>query len=491
MTAAILGGAFLAGIFIGWPAVPLLGAIAILAVLLDDRRIVIACGVVVLASLGAWRAPDDASFQFSQTALSQQPVRVASGVVRDTRYQLFEAEIGGIGRVCSIAYGGSEVGRGDHLVADIDLRPLNALGPGLAASMRSRGCVGSATISNITIEQQGSGPMRWIDNLRNRAAGQLEEWVPGDRGALLSGLVIGDDARLSDDVAEAFLDTGTFHIVAISGANLTLLIALLAVLTIWLPRPWSEIVPLLMVWAYVLVAGAGPPTVRAGMLALVVLLGRFRGRPIDLLTLTVLVAAVQAAIWPEVTLGLSFRLSTVAMLVVMLVSFEHLERNWRNSIWTLALTSFAVNAALMPILPVESRAALVPAVLANVLIAVPVALAFAIGLAALLIGTVSPPFGQSLAIIAGEINGLTIAIVQQVARLDALPGWMVLDFSEATQILVLLFAVLSVIACSRESRRWIGDGVQAAALREDSVLPMAWGIGAGAILAIVVIVIIG
>jgi ComEC/Rec2-related protein len=443
----------------------------------------------VLVVLGAWRAPDPLDTTLTIGDRDDIAVTVVSGVVQTDRYQQFQITGESGGRICAVAFSAVPVGRGDRLIVDAEIDPLANLGSGLAASLQSKGCVASAVVSDVTLVENGSGLLRRIDQVRSSAASQLETWVPGDRGALLSGLVIGDDARLSDDTAEAFLQTGTFHIVAISGANLTLLIALLAVLTIWLPRPWSEIAPLLLVWSYVLIGGAGPPTVRAGILATVIVLGRLRGRSIDLLSLTIVVAAVQAALWPHVTLGLSYRLSTVAMLVVVLVALDHAVRGWWRGIALMAVTSLAVNLAVLPLLPEQSRPALVPSVIANVLIAVPVAMAFAIGLSALLIGLISPTLGNALAVIAGEINGVTIAIVNVVARMDRWPAWVILDLGRLTTPFAICVGVLTVILLSPDCRRGVADLSVRIRDHEATLVPLSAGIVLGLITGLLVVVI--
>jgi ComEC/Rec2-related protein len=488
--AAALSAAILLGMFVGWPAVPIVvGAALFGGFLLDRWRLGIAASLLVI--IGVFRAPDSTPSSLAAGTLTNQQISVSSSVVRHDRYQEFQIRLPDDVRVCVVTFAHMPLGRGDSLLADVEIEPLEALSESYAATLRSRNCAASGLVERFSLVSTGSGPMRFVDDVRSSAARQLEQWVAGDPGALLSGLVVGDDARLTDKTAEAFLATGTFHIVAISGANLTLLIALLAVLTIWLPRPWSELVPLVLVWAYVLVGGAGPPTVRAGVLATIVLAGRLRGRSIDLLTLTVVVAAVQAVIWPEVTLGLSYRLSTVAVIVVILVSLNRSIRGWWRGIALIALISLAVNVTLMPLLPPESRPPLIPAVIANVLIAIPVSLAFSLGLTSLLVGLVIPGFGQALAVIAGEINGITIAIVSFVARAAAWPGWITMKFGEWPTSVILLAALVTLIMASPESRRWIGD-VKTISIYERPIWTVfGTSIGAGMLLAGVGIAIVG
>ncbi|MFJ8827141.1 ComEC/Rec2 family competence protein [Streptomyces sp. NPDC102467] len=71
-----------------------------------------------------------------------------------------------------------------------------------------------------------SGPQRLAGALR---AGLREatDGLPGDARALLPGLVVGDTARVTPELHAAFQATDLLHLMAVSGANFTILLALL------------------------------------------------------------------------------------------------------------------------------------------------------------------------------------------------------------------------------------------------------------------------
>ncbi|MET8944186.1 ComEC/Rec2 family competence protein [Streptomyces sp. NPDC004542] len=71
-----------------------------------------------------------------------------------------------------------------------------------------------------------SGPQRLAGRLR---AGLREatDGLPGDARALLPGLVVGDTSRITPELDEAFKETDLAHTLAVSGSNLTVLLALL------------------------------------------------------------------------------------------------------------------------------------------------------------------------------------------------------------------------------------------------------------------------
>ncbi|MFF5649520.1 ComEC/Rec2 family competence protein [Streptomyces collinus] len=71
-----------------------------------------------------------------------------------------------------------------------------------------------------------SGPQRLAGRLR---AGLREatDGLPADARALLPGLVVGDTSRITPELEEAFKETDLTHTLAVSGANFTVLLALL------------------------------------------------------------------------------------------------------------------------------------------------------------------------------------------------------------------------------------------------------------------------
>ncbi|MFD5227390.1 ComEC/Rec2 family competence protein [Streptomyces qaidamensis] len=71
-----------------------------------------------------------------------------------------------------------------------------------------------------------SGPQRLAGRLR---AGLREatDRLPEDARALLPGLVVGDTSRITPELEEAFKETDLTHTLAVSGANFTILLALL------------------------------------------------------------------------------------------------------------------------------------------------------------------------------------------------------------------------------------------------------------------------
>ena len=74
--------------------------------------------------------------------------------------------------------------------------------------------------------QRRGGLAGWLDGVRRRAEAGLDRGLAAPEAALLRGMVLGEDERLSEEVREDFQRSGLAHILAVSGSNVMLLAVL-------------------------------------------------------------------------------------------------------------------------------------------------------------------------------------------------------------------------------------------------------------------------
>src|SRR5439155_21601600 len=121
------------------------------------------------------------------------------------------------------------------------------------------------------------------DRLRTRLASSIAPGVPGERRAVLEGIVLGDDAALSDGLRQDFRASGLYHLLAVSGQNVVL-VAGGALMLAWLlgVRRWiGELGALVSIGGYVLAVGPQPSVVRAGIAGALGSLAWLTARPTD------------------------------------------------------------------------------------------------------------------------------------------------------------------------------------------------------------------
>jgi len=170
-----------------------------------------------------------------------------------------------------------------------------------------------------------------IDQARNRLALRVNAIIGGDEGAIAAAMVTGKRDFLSSDAKDLIREAGIFHIITISGVQMTLvagiffivsrrLLALSPTLALKYPiKKWAAGVAMAGSLLYDIATGSRVGTERALVMTLIVLGAVITDR--RALTMRNLAFAVLAvvAIEPEAILGVSFQLSFAAVAALVAV----------------------------------------------------------------------------------------------------------------------------------------------------------------------------
>ncbi|MCO2504896.1 ComEC family DNA internalization-related competence protein, partial [Pseudomonas aeruginosa] len=192
--------------------------------------------------------------------------------------------------------------------------------------------------------QPASGLDAWRDAWRQRL---LAVDAQG-RGAALAALVLGDGSGLSAAEWRMFQDTGTVHLMVISGSHISLLAGMLYGLVAALHRlgcwprrlPWLPCacaLGLLGAWSYGLMAGFEVPVRRACLMVSLALVWRLRFRHLGLLTPLLATLVLVLLVEPLASLQAGFWLSFLAVALLLWLFAGRLGR-WRWwAAWGLSL----------------------------------------------------------------------------------------------------------------------------------------------------------
>jgi competence protein ComEC len=150
---------------------------------------------------------------------------------------------------------------------------------------------------------------------------RLDERLPSGQAALLKAMVLGDRSGLTPEMLQAFLGSGTYHILAISGLNVSLLAGVaFGLLRLGrVPARLAALCALLLVTAYAGLAGAGASVVRAAIMADVYLLAIVLDRRVSLLNSLALAALLLLWWSPRFLFEVGFQLTFLATLGIVLV----------------------------------------------------------------------------------------------------------------------------------------------------------------------------
>lgn len=152
-----------------------------------------------------------------------------------------------------------------------------------------------------------------LERARQRFVRALEAALPEPAASLAIGLTLGDTATLPPQVVEDFRLTGTSHILALSGYNVTLLIAiLLAWLPAWLGKRPAFVVIACSLLAFLILTGMSPSLLRATVMASLLLVARWVGRRASAGRLLALSLTGLLLLEPALAFDLGFALSVVS-----------------------------------------------------------------------------------------------------------------------------------------------------------------------------------
>jgi competence protein ComEC len=184
----------------------------------------------------------------------------------------------------------------------------------------------------------GEAPENWLYarllEFKNVIRQEVWNSLPDREAALFSGILLGDARGMPDDLKEAFRRTGTSHLIAISGSNFSILIALTLPLMIRLVgRQQAAGLALPAIVLYAVFVGLEASVVRAAVMAGVGLIGMLLWR--RGLTLNTLCAAAFILLLydPHMLFDAGFQLSFAATLGLALYA-DRLSgrlRDWASS----------------------------------------------------------------------------------------------------------------------------------------------------------------
>ncbi len=158
-------------------------------------------------------------------------------------------------------------------------------------------------------------PGKQISRFRERSINISRKYLPSPHSELLIGMVIGaDELEKIPAFKEALKTTGTIHVVVVSGFNVSLVASLIMSVLGSKYKMRNLLISQLFTFSYSVMTGFEPPVIRAWIMGGVVSLVKYYGRDINGFTALLFTALVMIIIWPYFLLSVSFQLSFLATL---------------------------------------------------------------------------------------------------------------------------------------------------------------------------------
>ncbi len=167
----------------------------------------------------------------------------------------------------------------------------------------------------------GNPVMAGLLIFKKQLARSLQRTVPEPEAGFALGILLGQQAAVGQTTQDAFRASGTMHVMAVSGYNITIVATLLIAITKKTGRRWSFLMALVGISAFVLITGAGASVVRAALMGGLVLLAGQTGRVSAIRNVLVATAVVMVAQNPLVLrFDIGFQLSFMAVVGLVYVS---------------------------------------------------------------------------------------------------------------------------------------------------------------------------
>nr|WP_193560692.1 ComEC/Rec2 family competence protein [Streptomyces alboflavus] len=341
----------------------------------------------------------------------------------------------------------------------------------------------SAKIAAVLRVPEGQAPhVVGAPSATQRFAGDLRaglreatEGLPADARALLPGLVIGDTSRVPPDLDEAFRATDLTHLLAVSGANLTIVLALLIgppgtahraerrglAPRLGIPLRTTALLGGGLTLGFVIVCRPEPSVLRAAACGLIVLLAIGTGRRRSLLPALAAAVLLLVLYDPWLSRSYGFLLSVLATGALLTLAPRWSAAMRRRGVPGRPAEALAAAAAAQavcaPVVAVLAARVSLVAVPCNLLAEFAVTPATVLGFAALAVAPVAIPVAKVLTWCASWPVGWIAGIARTGA---ALPGngidW---PGSWSGALLLAIVTVGVVLACRRLARHpWLSAG---------------------------------
>ncbi|MBU1600088.1 DNA internalization-related competence protein ComEC/Rec2 [bacterium] len=176
------------------------------------------------------------------------------------------------------------------------------------------------------IERLGKGEgnplLSFAYKIREKAEFIIKETIAEPYSSFLTGVVLGDDSSVPEELKDAFIETGTIHILVVSGMNLGILAWFFFTCFKWIgfDRRYSSFIIIFLLFLFTLVTGASPPVLRAFVVVTVYLLSYILDRDTDPINSLSLSAIILLFINPFSLFNIGFQLSFAACLSILLIT---------------------------------------------------------------------------------------------------------------------------------------------------------------------------
>ena len=158
-----------------------------------------------------------------------------------------------------------------------------------------------------------------LNRVKQHISSRITEALPQPHASLLSGIIYGEESSMGEEFSQHLRRTGTIHIIAVSGYNITVLISSLGVFSSLVGRCRLNIISIIFIILFMFFVGVDNiPVVRASFMGIVFMISQIFGKKRAIVILFPFTVAILLFLNPLTYKLISFQLSFLSTLGLVL-----------------------------------------------------------------------------------------------------------------------------------------------------------------------------
>ena len=175
--------------------------------------------------------------------------------------------------------------------------------------------------TELISEGHGNFVKSFLFKIKDSFINNLSKIISEPESSLLSGILLGAKSSIDKNTTEIFRKAGLSHIIALSGYNITIVSDAIMKVFAFLPRNGGFILGIFGIIFFVLMTGASSTAVRAGVMALIVILAKSTRRNYQAGRALIIAGLMMVIVNPKILVfDISFQLSFLATIAIIYVA---------------------------------------------------------------------------------------------------------------------------------------------------------------------------
>jgi competence protein ComEC len=154
---------------------------------------------------------------------------------------------------------------------------------------------------------------------KNKMQGIIRKTLPPLEAGILEAFILGERSHLPREINNLFVQTGTVHILAISGFNVGIVIFIILILLkiLRIKRNLRFILTIIFIIIYAIITGSQPSVIRASIMAIVILIGILLQKESNVYNSISFAALIILMLSPRTLFNVGFQLSFISVISIV------------------------------------------------------------------------------------------------------------------------------------------------------------------------------